>query len=367
MIVVQGRTLVGRAAAARLARLGHDVSLVGGEVPHVPDVIELPAAWRDLFKKTGRPMAGELNSIHAELVPAPPVTYLLPDGAELVLPDDRGGQYYAIREAFGETQAAQWRDTLDLFDDAWNVFRRHGLETALAPSKPEVQRALLLDRTLTEVAERAGRLAPLLLAESHFAGTDSPMAPAVLAIRQVLVRTFSRHWLFRDDQPVAGSALLELLDRRLELLGVGTSPVDAPTRIVECRPALPKSGLLGPRLRPGLAPAISESDGGEPAEIIDLTGAAPVRHIRTAARTTTYDHTQAHASLDAGIAPDSKKAWLARTTPMSSRASATSLGGPEPWAQLLTGALAAYLLHENLTGEDPSPSNKSFKMPRLRD
>ncbi|PAM91442.1 carotenoid dehydrogenase, partial [Flavobacterium sp. IR1] len=41
-------------------------------------------------------------------------------------------------------------------------------------------------------------------------------------------------------------------------------------------------------------------------------------------------------------------------------ASPASHGGPEPWARLLTGALAAYLTHERLTGEDIRPSNKAI-------
>jgi hypothetical protein len=40
-------------------------------------------------------------------------------------------------------------------------------------------------------------------------------------------------------------------------------------------------------------------------------------------------------------------------------ASAWSPGGPDAWAQLLTGALAAYRVHADLTGEDIRPTNTS--------
>jgi hypothetical protein len=43
-------------------------------------------------------------------------------------------------------------------------------------------------------------------------------------------------------------------------------------------------------------------------------------------------------------------------------ASAWSPGGPDSWAQLLTGALAAYRAHEQLTGEDMRPTNKAFRL-----
>lgn len=39
-------------------------------------------------------------------------------------------------------------------------------------------------------------------------------------------------------------------------------------------------------------------------------------------------------------------------------ASASSPAGREPWAQLLTGALAAYAVHEQLTGEDIRPTHR---------
>uniref|UniRef100_UPI00058E8C04 hypothetical protein n=1 Tax=Nigerium massiliense TaxID=1522317 RepID=UPI00058E8C04 len=41
-------------------------------------------------------------------------------------------------------------------------------------------------------------------------------------------------------------------------------------------------------------------------------------------------------------------------------ASASSRGGPEPWAQLLSAALATYAAHEALTGEDIRPSNRNL-------
>ena len=42
-------------------------------------------------------------------------------------------------------------------------------------------------------------------------------------------------------------------------------------------------------------------------------------------------------------------------------AGASSRGGNDPWAQLLSGALATYVTHENLTGADIRPTNKALK------
>ena len=41
-------------------------------------------------------------------------------------------------------------------------------------------------------------------------------------------------------------------------------------------------------------------------------------------------------------------------------ASSCSPGGPDPWARLLTGALATYRVHEELTGQDIRPTNKAL-------
>ncbi|MGZ4461062.1 MAG: FAD-dependent oxidoreductase, partial [Nocardioidaceae bacterium] len=83
-VVVIGGGLGGAAAAARLAKLGHQVTLVerqdrlGGAVGYVeqdgfrwdsgPTSTALPAVVRDLFRKSGRPLEREL-----ELVPLEPM------------------------------------------------------------------------------------------------------------------------------------------------------------------------------------------------------------------------------------------------------------------------------------------------------
>ncbi|NHB83987.1 hypothetical protein G7085_03060 [Tessaracoccus sp. HDW20] len=110
MLIIRGATLAGLAAAARLARLGHEVTVVtdggplgGATAP--PDVVTVPAAWRDLFKKSGGHLLAELNRARVELVEAPPRQHPLPDGSTLTLPDERGPQYRAVVARFGEAEA----------------------------------------------------------------------------------------------------------------------------------------------------------------------------------------------------------------------------------------------------------------------
>jgi len=83
-VVVVGGGIGGTASAARLAKLGHDVTLVeardrlGGAIGFLeqdgyrwdtgPTSTALPAVLRDLFRKSGRPLEREL-----ELVPVQPL------------------------------------------------------------------------------------------------------------------------------------------------------------------------------------------------------------------------------------------------------------------------------------------------------
>src|SRR5215210_5712935 len=133
-VAVIGGGPAGMAAAARLAKAGHPVELfereaaLGGRwravdepgvglVDRVPSVLAFPAPWRDLFRKSGRPLEAELARSGHALVPAPPTRYRFADGSELVLPTERGAQYTALTAAYGETAARRWRDLLDRLDD----------------------------------------------------------------------------------------------------------------------------------------------------------------------------------------------------------------------------------------------------------
>ena len=94
-VAVVGASLAGLAAAARLAKAGHRVLLfeatatLGGRwaAPGVlPPVFTLPAPWRDLFRKSGRPFDAELARSGHALVPAPPATHHFGAGVRLRCP-----------------------------------------------------------------------------------------------------------------------------------------------------------------------------------------------------------------------------------------------------------------------------------------
>ncbi|MGI8697548.1 MAG: NAD(P)-binding protein, partial [Mycobacteriales bacterium] len=98
-VVVIGAGVGGLAAAARLARLGHSVTVcesaagIGGKLGSYerdgfrfdtgPSLLTLPAIFRDLFIKTGKPLESVLD-----LVPVEPLThYLFADGTHFDAPN----------------------------------------------------------------------------------------------------------------------------------------------------------------------------------------------------------------------------------------------------------------------------------------
>ena len=310
MVIISGATLAGLAAAARLARLGHEVTLVthreplgGTGLPAGP--IALPATWRDLFKKSGGHLQTELNRAHLELVPAYPLEVPLSNGAILQLPAERGAQYRAVTAALGEHEAQRWRDLLDELDEVWLRFRRHALE-GMAPVTDADRPGLLLNVPIATLAARVhDDLASLVIAAGGAAE-----APGIEALPLSIDRMFGR-WQLIDaaGQTRPNETLLDLLLARVVERGV----------------------LL-------------------------------------------VDHSEAAVDLDC-VAPkpgkrsQSATEWLDRVPIVGRdgtlRASAASLAGPAPWAELGSAALAVYELHERLTGENCRPSNTEFRLPRI--
>lgn len=312
-VTVLGGTFAGVAAAVRLARVGHTVTL--DAAPGWPDALraaltgplDFPAPWRDLFKKSGRPAAGALGLHGLELVADPDV------------PTDRGAVWYADVAALGEPAARAWRDLVDAADDTWQALRPLGCEAELTPDA--VARAgLPARRSLADVARTLPH--PALRARVEGLATDRGLtpdaAPAWLTARLAVTRTFGRWRLTDGAGPVPTARLVDVLVDRLAERGV--------------------------RLAPAPRAADATIDTADPG----LSWHRP-RVLRR--RDTFVDQLLARPALRV---PGRSDAF---------HASASSPAGGEPWAQLLTGALAAYAAHEHLTGEDIRPTNRKASRP----
>ncbi|MGJ6981032.1 hypothetical protein ACSDQ9_10985 [Aestuariimicrobium soli] len=394
---VHGTSLVGLSVAARLARWGHVVELVdtpGQPAPGAePPITTLPAAWRDLFTKTGQPMAGVLNAAHLELVEAPPPTHRFFDGTEVVLPTDRGAQIRALEPLVGRSQAQSWARLLDRADTLWQGLRRHGTERPFDPNAD--LRDLLPRTTMGELATelRDPRLVMLWNSMAIRAGaehsevTGDSRAPALLSSRWSVERIFGRWHLIDTDtrhvQPL--SRLVDLLVARAGTLGVHNRGL--PARAAMARAEVDATLPVPPRPRwPwGPAPRVwapvfeSRDDDndlpmGVVSECVDhMDESGPVVTWRWQGRavTSTWDSPMNPPAPTGGWTIDTFRHWRdrppLRVDENHWRGSAASHAGNESWAQLLTGALIAYEVHEHLTGEDIRPTNRNAPTPpRLR-
>lgn len=395
-ITVQGGTLAGMAAAARLARLGHRVALVtdgtplGGRwaaavgpegelVDALPQVIRLPATWRDLFKKSGGHLQAELNRGGLELVPAPPAEHRFTDGTILVLPSDRGGSTRAVENTFGTAVAHHWRALSEELPTVWAAYRRHALEGIAPVTGKAHRRSLWLDRSLADVAEGLGPQLGRLVTDLG----PTPDSPALHAVALHVDQLFGRWQLVgTDGLPRRAGTLLDLLAERLTERGVtvtDVAPATDPDGTVDCRPYLPAGRLFRQGPQPAPAPHISHAldtradlaDG--ISEVVDHSHARPLTtwHRPTAhgVLVSTHDHRHTTPAPAWGANAPTSAQWLRRSpvagTDGTLRASSTSPAGAAPWAELGSAALAVYELHERLTGQDSRPTNKDFRAPRL--
>jgi phytoene dehydrogenase-like protein len=307
-VVVIGGGLAGLAAAARLAKAGHQVELyersetLGGTwapyrlassavADNAPSIIGFPAPWRDLFRKSGRPLEAELARMGYVLEPAQPAEMIFADGTDLTLPTDRGGQYDILAEAYGDSVAERWRALLDRLDKVWQTLRGLGLEAELRSARQlnrSVKRNLFGHRmTLADLASSINHdhLGAVIRSIGYRSGSAPEQTPAFAAVELSLQRTFGR-WQVQPLNPGSkldvgrSSVLVEALAARLELRKVGIH-LGCPVERIQ--------------LRNGHVTAVATSEGDRPASAViatgdpwqtfhDLLSTAPARRTRSQLR-----------------------------------------------------------------------------------
>ncbi|MGH8869983.1 MAG: phytoene desaturase family protein [Actinomycetes bacterium] len=251
-VVVVGAGMGGLAAAARLARQRHEVtvceqaSAVGGKLGTYtrdgftfdtgPSLLTLPAVYRDLFRKTGRPLEQVLD-----LVPVDPVTrYRFADGATLDLPNaSRSGVRGALDDALGGTAGRDWLAVLDRGAAMWDAVREPFLSSGDVGVRDLLRRAGRVHdlrvvapwQTLRGLGRHLlhdPRLHHLLDRYATYTGSDPRRTPAVLATAPYVEHAFGA-WYVPGGLGRLGDALADRAHQRGVRLRTGAEVVRVST------------------------------------------------------------------------------------------------------------------------------------------
>ncbi len=227
-VVVVGGGFGGLAAAARMAKLGHDVTLteqsaeLGGALSQVsdegftwdagPTSTLLPAVIRDLFRKSGRPVEKELELVPVEVVRE----HRFDDGTSVRLPGgSRSGQAAAF-DGLAPGLGGIWADHVATYVDDWEVLRRGYLEQPWDPEHLPRELGRLLDsrEVLFKRLRKDFKDERLRLVAGHrfvAEGHDLRNVPAWLGVMSYVEQSFAA-WTV----PGGMWQLTDALARRLE-------------------------------------------------------------------------------------------------------------------------------------------------------
>ncbi|MCL2543531.1 MAG: NAD(P)/FAD-dependent oxidoreductase [Nocardioidaceae bacterium] len=250
-VVVVGGGLGGLASAARLAKLGHAVTVLeaagglGGALAPVhqdgfswdggPTSTLLPAALRDLFRKSGRPLETELGS---DLEPLEIIReHRFVDLTSVALPGGSSAAQAAAFDQLGKGLGDRWLRHVDIYEDVWDILRKEYVER---PWDPRPGAAEPVPRDLAKLFDIRETMHRRLRADFRderqalvagyplvAAGQDLRNVPSWLGVTAYLEQRFGA-WLV----PGGFARLLELLEARLATRGVTVRTATPATDLV---------------------------------------------------------------------------------------------------------------------------------------
>jgi phytoene dehydrogenase-like protein len=305
-VVVIGGGYGGLASAARLAKLGHEVTLLegsdrlGGAVGYVeqdgfrwdsgPTSTLLPAAMRDLFRKSGRALEKEV-----ELVPVEPMRqHRFPDD-DLVLDlpgGSRGAQIAAFDEAFGTGQGERWAAYVENFADDWEALRQDWLERPYSPDHASKHTQALLSTRLTmdkllRKSFKDERLRDVAAYQMQLEGHDLRNVPAWMGMWSYVEQRFGS-WTVPGGMGSIADALVSRLETRgvtvllstpaldLELSGGRVVGVRTEQGIVDADQVV---CAIDPRRLPALNPAVERTMPAIPPVVCHIGVVGPVPEL----------------------------------------------------------------------------------------
>jgi phytoene dehydrogenase-like protein len=303
-VAVVGGGFGGLACAARLAKLGHDVTLLerldtlGGAVSTVaadgfewdagPTSTLLPAVVRDLFRRSGRPVERELELEPLDLVRE----HWFEDGSELGLPSASRAEQ---RRAFDELKPGlgqQWLSYVDAFSDDWEVLRRAYFEEPWNPDDLSREVAArfdsreMLHRRLRK-AFRDERLRQVAAHPFVADGHDLRNVPAWAGLVAYLEQAFGA-WTIPGGMASLTVALASRMATRGVTVVLGVEVVDVEVRSGRALGVATSSGpveadavvcAVDPRMLPALAPYVERTMPAMPPVVCHVGLSAPVRDL----------------------------------------------------------------------------------------
>lgn len=323
-VVVIGGGFSGMASAARLAKLGHQVTVVeasdrlGGALGAVHHTLNdtpdprsdsasgeivwdagahhtmLPAVIRDLFRKSGRPLERELDLEPMEFVRE----HRFADGSILRLPGGSRAAQVRAGNALGEGLGRAWVDHVGRYGRDWELLRRDFYER---PWQSELAsdelRSLIGSRDSLARRVKAlpdARLRAAATFSCVLAGQDPDRVPAWLGLSTYLEQNFGT-WRVPGGMHQLADAMAQRLRTRKVAVALSTRAIDLtlgqdgrPSGVRTAQGTLPADAVVvatDPHLLPTLAASMKR----------------PRRLLRSTPVSSTTSPDLTHLALDASL------------------------------------------------------------------
>jgi UDP-galactopyranose mutase len=303
-VAVVGGGFGGLACAARLAKLGHEVTLLerldrlGGALSTVsaegfewdagPTSTLLPAVVRDLFRKSGRPLERELTLEPLDLVRE----HWFEDGSELGLPGGSRVEQQRAFDGLGPGLGQQWLAYVDSCAEDWAVLRRAYFEEPWDPDDLPREVAARFDsrQMLHRRLKKAFRDERLRQVAAHPFVADGHQlrnVPAWAGLVAYLEQAFGA-WTIPGGMASLTAALTQRMTTRGVTVALGVEVTDIELRSGRAVGVTTDSGpvaadavvcAVDPRRLPALAPFVAQTMPALPPVVCHAGLTEPVRDL----------------------------------------------------------------------------------------
>jgi phytoene desaturase len=249
-VAVVGAGVGGLAVAARLAAIGHRVTVLeaaevlGGKLGVVekttpigtfrfdtgPSLLTMPEVFAQLFAATGDPIASVLSLRQLD----PVVRYRFSDGSTVTTTQDLPAQARSFDDAFGPGAGSAWTAVVERGAQMWATVERRVMtrpwrlrELATAPPRLAEIRSLAPRRTLRQLGhDHLPDLRQQLILDRYatYVGSDPRRAPAALAVIPYLEHAHGA-WYVTGGLHRLARALADRVGERGGLIRVATRVV----------------------------------------------------------------------------------------------------------------------------------------------